>query len=105
MFDYQPQLGYPKDYSTVEFDDGFDLNSREKVRSFINNEALPRLCELGKIKSNNEDIQKAGGIIEGMLEDDLYEVVNRAKLLDYVVENYERACRTHDKIVRGLDDL
>jgi len=104
MCDYQPQLDYPKDYSTDKFDDGFDLNDCVKVKKFID-EVIRHLREQGKI-GPDEDAQKASGIIEGILEEDLSDVANRTMLLmKYVVENYERARQTHGRIVRGLADL
>ena len=103
MYNYKLQLEYPKPYPTVEFDDGFDLNDSEKVKPLVD-EALKCLLERKTIDST-KDAGKAGLIIEGILEEGLQGVDDRKGLLGYVVNNYERALRTFDKISNGIADF
>lgn len=101
MYNYELQLEYPKPYLTVEFDDGFDLNGREKVKALVN-EALECLSKRKKIRFSEEEVLRAGGIVEGILEEGLQEIDSREELLSYVVTRYERARQTFEKISSGI---
>jgi hypothetical protein len=100
MYNYKLQFDYPKDYRPAPLDDGFDLNDSEKVKPLVD-EALKCLLERKTIDST-KDAGKAGLIVEGILEEGLQGVDDRESLLGYMVDNYERALRTFDKISSGI---
>ena len=88
FFDYSNRL--PD--QTIE---GFDRNSMEDVKSLIN-EVL-----LDVVKSEN-DINKAGLILESMLEEDLHGKDNREEIKVFLKEYYQKRVITFDKINNGL---
>lgn len=101
MYNYELQLEYPKPYPTVEFDDGFDLSNREKVKALVN-EALEGLSKRENIPFTEAELLRFGRAIELTLQDDLQGVLDQKGLLDYVVDNYEQALEAVDKISSGV---
>lgn len=88
FFDYSNRL--PD--QTIE---GFDRNSVKDVKSLIN-EVLPDV-----VKSEN-DLNKAGLILEGMLEEDLDGKGNRGEVKAFLKEYYKKRVITFNKIIEGL---
>ena len=76
FFDYSNRL--PD--QTIE---GFDRNSMEDVKSLIN-EVLTDV-----VKSEN-DINKAGLILEGMFEEDLHGKDNRDKVKEFLKDYFKK---------------
>lgn len=104
MYNYKLQLEYPKTYPTVEFNDGFDLNDRENVKALVN-EALECLSKKNSIRFSEEEVKRAGYIVESILEEGLQGVDDRKSLIGYVVDNYDNRVQTFDKISSGIDAI
>jgi len=101
MYNYKLQFGYPENYRPTRLEDGFDLNSREEVEVFTN-QALQTLSKRKNIRFTPEEVVLFGAAIELTLQDDLQGIKGRERLLDYTLDNYQRAVRTIDKISRGI---